>query len=145
VSVDSHVTGILEHAGGALSTLVMSFDGHASSAPPIEVHGTGGSVGVPDPNHFDGDVTLRPLGGEHAVLPADAGFAEAGRGVGLLDLARTESGRAPRANGALALHVLEVMTALLRSAEAGRRLDIETTVERPEPVPFTAHADWTAP
>ena len=32
VEVDTHVTGVLEHAGGALSTLVMSFDVHAATA-----------------------------------------------------------------------------------------------------------------
>lgn len=144
VSIDTHVTGILEHAGGALSTLVMSFDGHATQSPNIEVHGTEGAIGVPDPNHFDGEVSLHRIGADRLVLPASAGFAESGRGVGLIDMARAQADRAPRANGALALHVLEVMTSLLRSAETGGRLDIKTVVERPELVPLTAHADWTA-
>jgi predicted dehydrogenase len=144
VSIDSHVTGILEHAGGALSTVVMSFDGHATKAPNIEVHGTEGTIGVPDPNHFDGEVSLHRIGDDRIVLPASAGFAESGRGAGLIDMARASGDRAPRADGALALHVLEVMTSLLRSAETGGRLDIRTSVARPELVPFTAHADWTA-
>lgn len=144
VSIDTHVTGILEHAGGALSTIVMSFDGHATTAPSIEVHGTAGTIGVPDPNHFAGDVHFHALGGDRLVLAPSAGYAESGRGVGLIDMALTGSDRAPRANGALALHVLEVMTTLLRSAETGGRLDIRTTVERPELVPLTAHVDWTA-
>ena len=37
------------------------------------------------------------------------------------------------------------MTSLLRAAETGGRLDVLTTVERPELVPLTAHAEWTAP
>ncbi|MDN3242474.1 Gfo/Idh/MocA family protein [Glycomyces tritici] len=145
VSIDTHVTGILHHAGGALSTLVMSFDGYATSSPNIEVHGTEGTVWVPDPNHFAGDVTLDRHDAERRVLPVSAGFADSGRGVGLIDMARTQADRAPRADGALALHVLEVMTGLLRSAQTGARLDMRTTVERPALVPFTAHADWTAP
>jgi predicted dehydrogenase len=143
VSIDTHVTGILEHAGGALSTLVMSFDGHATKAPNIEVHGTEGNVGVPDPNHFDGEVTLHRIDGERHVLDPSAGYAESGRGAGLIDMARATADRAPRADGALALHVLEVMTSLLRSAETGGRLDIRTKVERPALVPLTAHKDWT--
>jgi predicted dehydrogenase len=143
VSIDSHVTGILQHAGGALSTVVMSFDGHATQAPNIEVHGTDGSIGVPDPNHFAGDVALHRIGGDREVLTPSAGYAESGRGVGIVDMARAQG--VPRASGALALHVLEVMTSLLRAAETGGRLDVLTTVERPELVPLTAHAEWTAP
>jgi predicted dehydrogenase len=39
VEVPTHVTGVLEHSGGALTTLTTSFDGVATTAAPIEVHG----------------------------------------------------------------------------------------------------------
>lgn len=145
VTIDTHVTGILEHAGGALSTIVMSFDGTHTAARPIEVHGTGGSIAVPDPNMFDGDVELHPLGGDRRVLPASAGYADAGRGVGLVDMVQAGPGRAPGANGALALHVLEVMTTLIRSAAAGGRLALTTTADRPSPVPLTERGIWSGP
>lgn len=58
VEVDTHLTGVLEHAGGALSTLVMSFDIRAARLPRIEVHGTDASLSVPDPNGFDGSVEI---------------------------------------------------------------------------------------
>ena len=56
MEVDTHVTGVLEHASGALSTITTSFDGVATTAAPIEVHGETGTLAVPDPNHFDGEV-----------------------------------------------------------------------------------------
>ena len=62
VDVDTHVTGILEHAGGALTTLTTSFDSVKSSASPIEIHGETGSLSVPDPNMFSGDVLFCPRG-----------------------------------------------------------------------------------
>lgn len=65
VEVDTHVSGILEHAGGALTTLVMSFDVQAARLPRIEVHGTEGSLSVPDPNWFEGLVELN-RGGDWA-------------------------------------------------------------------------------
>ena len=34
------------------------------------------------------------------------------------------------------------MTALLESADAGRRIELTTTVERPEAVPLTPTAQW---
>src|SRR3712207_7234444 len=56
VEIDTHITGILEHESGALTTLLMSFDTWAATLPRIEVYGADGSLSVPDPNYFDGDV-----------------------------------------------------------------------------------------
>ena len=138
VEVDTHLVGILHHAGGALSTITMSFDGVATAAAPIEVHGIAGSLTVPDPNTFDGEVRLRPAGGEWAAVAAAAGYVDASRGVGLIDFA---AGHA-RAAGALALHVLEVMTALARSAESGVRERIDSTPDVPSAVPLTQPEGW---
>ena len=57
--------------------------------------------------------------------------------VGVLDMAcAIAQGRPHRANGDLALHVLEVMESLERSSIEGRQIRIETSCERPEPVPL---------
>ncbi|WP_439658502.1 Gfo/Idh/MocA family protein [Lentzea sp. HUAS TT2] len=142
VEVDSHVSGVLEHVNGALSTITTSFDGVATTAAPIEVHGELGTLAVPDPNHFDGESRFFPLGGtEWRSLPSNAGYTGAGRGIGLLDLVTAAGQRAPRAGGELALHVLETMTALLRAADEGRRIELTTTAERPSPVPLTSVAE----
>ena len=142
VFVDTHLTGILEHDSGALSTITMSFDVVATSSAPIEVHGVAGSLSVPDPNRFDGDVSIRVPGdtGWRRLEPL-AGYTDAARGVGLLE-AITADDRAPRASGALALHVLDVMVSLQRSATEGRRIETTTAVERPAPVPLTDRTDW---
>ncbi|MEV8436124.1 Gfo/Idh/MocA family oxidoreductase [Actinosynnema sp. NPDC051121] len=138
VEVHSHVSGVLEHVNGALSTITTSFDGVTTTAAPIEVHGETGTLAVPDPNHFDGETRLFPLDGAGwQTLPPSAGYEGAGRGVGLLDLIAADGHRPPRAGGELALHVLETMTAVLRAADEGRRIELTTTVERPAPVPLT--------
>ena len=59
VEVDTHVTGVLEHDGGALSTIIMSFDSVAHDAAPIEVHGETGTLGVPDPKGSTARSALR--------------------------------------------------------------------------------------
>ena len=138
VDVDTHLTGILHHASGALSTVTMSFDGVRSTAAPIEVHGVDGSLLVPDPNMFTGAVQLHPRGGEWQTLQPSAGYADAGRGIGLIDFA---AGHA-RASGAMAHHVLEIMTALAASAASGAREPLHTTVERPSLVPLTPADTW---
>jgi predicted dehydrogenase len=138
VEVDTHVSGVLEHVGGALSTITTSFDGVTTTAAPIEVHGETGTLAVPDPNHFDGDVRLFELGDtQWRTLAASAGYVGGNRGVGLLDLIAADGQRPPRAGGALALHVLETMTAILRSSAEGRRIALTTTAERPAPLPLT--------
>ncbi|MCS5734082.1 Gfo/Idh/MocA family protein [Herbiconiux daphne] len=145
VSIDTHVTGALEHAGGAVSTITMSFDGTATAASPIEVHGEEGTLSVPDPNVFDGDTTVRLTGDDGwRRLALSAGFADAARGVGLLDLVRARADSPARANGHLALHVLDVMESLTRSAAEGRRVELTTTAERPAPVPLTPREVWLA-
>ncbi|KUM73530.1 Gfo/Idh/MocA family protein [Streptomyces curacoi] len=143
VEVDSHVSGVLEHASGALTTITTSFDGVTSTAAPIEVHGETGTLAVPDPNHFDGAVRLFELGGtEWRTLPPSAGYADGARGVGLLDFIAADGRRAPRASGELALHVLETMSALLRSSAEGRRIELTTSAKPPALVPLTAAEEW---
>jgi predicted dehydrogenase len=141
VEVDSHVTGILEHASGALTTMMMSFDVWGTHLPFVEVYGSAGSLSVPDPNYFDGDVRLLTRdAGAWTVLPPAAGYTGAGRGVGLLDLHDAlAGGRAHRAGAELALHVLDVMESTQASAEHGAPVTLSTTCERPDRVPGLIH------
>ncbi|MFP7832530.1 Gfo/Idh/MocA family protein [Marisediminicola sp. LYQ134] len=141
VSTPTHVTGLLVHESGAISTLVTSFDAVATTASNIEVHGERGTLGVPDPNHFAGDVRLWSLGDtEWTTLPVSAGYTRAARGYGVADMAWGADASGPgesRASGTLAFHVLEVMESLLVSAQTLEYVTITTTVERPEAVPLT--------
>jgi predicted dehydrogenase len=141
VSIDTHVSGVLVHESGVLSTLVMSFDTPATKASPIEVHGEQASLVVPDPNRFDGDVLLRAVG-ETAwlTLPVGAGYEGSGRGYGLAELATTPRAVEPRASGKLAFHVLDVMESLLASVRSGCAVSVASRCPRPEPVPLTKSA-----
>ncbi|MEV7605510.1 Gfo/Idh/MocA family oxidoreductase [Paenarthrobacter sp. NPDC089322] len=138
VEIDSHVTGVLVHASGALSTLFMSFDAVKTKSSNIEIHGEKGSLAVPDPNHFNGDVQLFALGAEDwETIPASAGYVDSGRGFGIADLAATPAGEEPRAGGELAFHALEVMESVLESARTGQAVSIKSTARRPSAVPLT--------
>lgn len=138
VTVDTHVTGVLVHESGALSTLVMSFDAVATTSSNIEVHGPLGTLAVPDPNHFDGDTRLYRLGGsEWETLPVSAGYEGSGRGYGIADLAATPEGQEPRASGTLAYHVLDVMESLLDSAHTGKAVAVKSRADRPAAVPLS--------
>ncbi|MBW8762007.1 MAG: Gfo/Idh/MocA family oxidoreductase [Microbacterium sp.] len=140
VEIDTHVTGILEHVGGAVSTVTFSFDGAATDAAPLEIHGETGTLSVPDPNLFEGVVRVRRPGeGAWSTVTERAGYENAGRGIGVLDRLATGAGSA---RGDIALHVLEIMTALTESARSGRRIDLTTAPERPALIPFTPENAW---
>lgn len=147
VEVATHVAGTLEHAGGAISTITVSFDAPGTRARPIEVYGEEGTVSVPDPNTFGGDVELSTRGGKawERVAPR-AGFVDSSRGVGLLEMVGAAGlGAAPaeaRASGAVGLHVMEIMTGLLDSASSGRRTQISSSPARPDLLPLTQAAAW---
>ena len=134
-----HVTGVLEHANGALSTITTSFDGVATTRRADRGARRDRHARRPRPEPLRRrDAPLRTrrrrMARPRAVAPVTSG---AGRGIGLIDLVdRRRSG----ASGDLALHVLEMMTALLDSAAEGRRIALTTTMERPALVPLTLPA-----
>lgn len=140
VDVDTHVSAILKHASGVTSTVTVSFEVWQTRAPLFEVYGTGGTLAVPDPNRFSDPVEIATREDpEWRAVPDSAGFVAAGRGIGLADLAEAVAeGRPHRASGRLALHVLEIMDAVLRSSADRRVVSIGSTVERPDLVPLRA-------
>jgi predicted dehydrogenase len=143
VEVDTHVTAILEHASGVISTVTVSFEVWATRTPKFEVYGTAGTIAVPDPNMFSDTVQLATADDrEFRDVPVSAGYADAGRGYGLADLARAvETGRPERASGAMAFHVLEIMESVVHAGATHSVVELSSTVERPAPVPLGARPE----
>ena len=137
VEVATHVTGTLEFVSGAVVSITMSFDVPKHKHTPIEIYGLTGSLLAPDPNRFGGEVMLAKTGGEWELQPHTHGNTEGEfRSIGVADMAAAIADNRPhRASGALALHVLEAMEAFQISSDQGRRVTLETTVERPAMLP----------
>ncbi len=137
VEVPTHVTALIELDSGPSVTSTFSFD---SPLPRrmIEITGTEGTLSVPDPNTFDGAVRVRGRKDEDwRDLPVTG--PTAGRGLGVLDMARAlRSGAPHRASGAMAQHVLETMAAISDSADSGAFRSIASTAARPSLLPD----DW---
>jgi predicted dehydrogenase len=138
VDVPTHVAGILDFASGAVATIVTSFDVWAAELPRIEIYGTQGTLSVPDPNGFGGPVRVRRAGAKDwSEVPLTHGYAENARGVGIADMAYAlRFGRKHRASGELAYHVLDIMHAVHDASLEGRHVDLESTCERPAPLPL---------
>lgn len=143
VTVLTHVSGVLEHESGVLSTLTMSFDAAATRSSPIEVHGELASLSVPDPNQFSGDVSMTNSSDTPwTVIEPSAGYVDAARGVGLLEfVASIREGRTARADGDFALHTLDAMLALVESAHSGERVRLTTSATRPKLVRMSSACD----
>jgi hypothetical protein len=74
---------------------------------------------------------------EWREMPLTSGFPVNGRGIGPSDLAEAiRTGRPHRANGAMAYHVLDIMHAFHDASNTGRHVNLESTCERPEPMPL---------
>lgn len=134
VEVPTHVNGLLRFSNGAIGNIITSFDVWGSSVPRIEVHGTRGSMIVPDPNCFDGEVLVKQyFDKEFKNYPLVTPDSENSRGIGLSDMADCLlSGRKDhRANGKMALHVLEIMEKIHTSSDEHREIKLESTCERP--------------
>ena len=138
VNVSTTVVGALEFHGGVLGNLITTFDvkgGH--HLPRIEIHGTEGSLSVPDPNTFDGPVRLLRAGGETWTdMDLTHPHTENTRGLGVADMAAMiAKGEAHRANGDVAYHVLDAMHAFQEAADQGKHIELQSTCARPDPMP----------
>ncbi len=140
VETPTTALALLEFVNGAQVVYGTSWDIWKHNLPAIEIHGTDGSLRVPDPNFFGGEVEVSERGGDWkkhdtSNMPlgainwpsASPKFANY-RAFGVAELAAAiREGRDNRASGKLALHVLEVMEFdphLRPDAPAGRhRLD----------------------
>lgn len=138
VETPTHIAGTMEFERGVIATVVMSFDVWAHRLPPIEIYGTEGTLGVPDPNGFGGPVLIKRAGAkEWSEVPLTHAYAEQSRGLGLAEMVRSiQTGRPHRASGELAYHVLDVMLSFNESSATGQHLAIQSRCERPAPMPM---------
>ncbi|GHT74960.1 oxidoreductase [Spirochaetia bacterium] len=136
VDVPTHIAGVLDFAGGAVGTLITSFDVWASSMPFIEIYGSEGTLQVPDPNTFGGPVRVRRFREEAwSEIPLLKNFADNSRGLGITDMAEAIiEDRPHRAAGELAYHVLDVMHGIHDASASGTYYQVKSTCARPEPL-----------
>jgi predicted dehydrogenase len=138
VEVNTHVAGLLEFASGAVITLVTSFDVWKHTNHNIEIHGSEGSLRVPDPNCFGGKVSIfKPGMQDWEDVASSFGYLDNMRSIGLADMAESIRRQIPcRCSGELAFHVLDVMCALEESSAAGKHITLKSTCVRPEALPM---------
>jgi predicted dehydrogenase len=136
VETPTHLVGALEFGNGAVGTVTMSFDVWSHRQPMLEIYGTEGSIQCPDPNTFGGEVLVWTTKAKEWMKVALTHSDQTGRGIGLADLANAQvTGRAHRLNGDMSLHIVEVMESFHLSAEAGKKIVMQSNCERPAALP----------
>jgi predicted dehydrogenase len=117
VTTPSHLAAVLRFESGLLATVTMSFD-CAFWTHTFTLNGSDASLRLADPDEFGGPICIRRATDEEwSEVELDPGITDEGRGVGLADFAKAIADERPhRASAAIALHVVEVMTAVLHAA-----------------------------
>jgi predicted dehydrogenase len=144
VGTPTSALALLRFAGGAIVTFGASWDVYRHSNQPIELHGTAGSLRLPDPDNFGGIIGVSQDGAPWVEMdmaaqifgaanwPVEAPDRANYRMLGVADLAQSLSDRrTPRASGELALHVLEMMEAILEASETATVRSISSSVPKP--------------
>lgn len=134
VTADTYVSGLIRFESGAIASLFTTFDCHYPFQARFEVYGTEGTMYVPDPNWFAGEIKVFK-GGEEKSYPVTFEYSENSRGLGLTDMAMAlRSGRPFRCNCEQTLHVLEIMDGLLKSGKTRKEVEIESHYTKRAPM-----------
>jgi predicted dehydrogenase len=111
----------------------------------VEITGTEGTMIIPDPNTFTGEVKithtpdLATMRDEPVweIVPTTGVLS--GRGTGVLDMARSiRTGSRPLASGDLGFHVLDALMAIDEAVESRRMVEVASSVDAVPLVP----EDW---
>jgi predicted dehydrogenase len=136
VEIKTHFAALLEFKSGPVVSFNASFDVQGHSHVPIEIYGSEGTLQVPDPNYFGGQVRHLGKDGQWREIALTHGYCDRDyRGLGVAEMATAlASGAEHRVSDALAFHVLEVMEAIVNSKSGGGPVVIRSSCERPRPL-----------
>jgi len=139
VEVPTCYAGVLEFHNGHTVSCNLNWETWKHSHSPIELYGTTGSVIMPDPSQFGGQVKVFKSDGkdwEDTVIPERYPFSC--RLLGVADMVHSLANGTPHAcSGELAYHVLEVMLAFETSSAQKKVVSIQSTCDRPHLLPET--------
>lgn len=139
---ESQVVAVLQLSNGITGTLNMNADSVMNDQAFFAIYGTKGILYLTNPSEFGGEVKLLMNSldpgtpNEPKTVISYYNYTENSRGIGPADLAdAVKNGMINRTGKESAYHVLEVLTAILKSSKSGGTpVIIESAMERPEPL-----------
>lgn len=145
VEIPSTVSVLMQFENGGQAISLFSTDSPLIRQGIVEVSGTEGTIVVPDPNTFGGEITItrpitqRTVPPEPTVQDVDDIALEGvlvGRGLGLLEMGRAiRAGRPHIATGELGFHVLDTLLAIEEAVESGQFVTVTSTVDEVGSIP----------
>lgn len=129
---EAQVTATLRTESGIAGSFCLNGESIRQDLAMFRLYGTEGVLQLPDPNGFGGDVTLIRSRTEQQVLENDLPYADNSRGLGPTEMAQAiAEGRINRASKEQALHVLEVIQAMMESSRIGSFVKIHSRCQKP--------------
>jgi predicted dehydrogenase len=135
VEIPSTLSVLMEFEQGGQAQSLYSTDSPLLRHGIVEINGTEGTLVIPDPNTFGGDITItRPLSDvsvrEQEVIQVPQEGVLAGRGLGLLDMARSIREDRPHvATGQFGYHVLDTLLSIEEAAASRSFVTVRSTVD----------------
>ena len=129
----------VEHESGVLTRLTATFWVKPSKQRGLELHGTTGSLWLPDWAGSNSRIMLTRDGeGYEQLPPLREPYGGIDWAAALVDLDEAlRDGRPHRLSAEHAAHVIEILDAA-DEARTGRPVDVTSTFERPAPMPWAA-------
>ncbi|MGH4038166.1 MAG: Gfo/Idh/MocA family protein [Sphaerochaeta sp.] len=120
VDVDTYQCGMLKFENGAIATLSFIFDVYATEEHTLAIYGTEGTLYPPNPNSFGDAVLFLDKKGKMEKVPLSSNmYLDESRGLGL---SRMIDGYD---SSKLALHVMKIMSSIVRSSDTGTIVSIK--------------------
>lgn len=135
---EGQVTAIVRTEGGVTGTFTLNGESLMADMAVFSIYGTEGVLKLTDPNGFGGNITL--VGVENwqfteRVVENDLPYSGNSRGLGPAEMARAiREGRPNRAGARMAVHVLDIICAMMESGGKKCFVPVSTTCHRPEPL-----------
>jgi predicted dehydrogenase len=128
----------LELESGVVARVTASFYVGPGYQRGVELHGDAGILHLPTWGEFDSQILLSTTGNGDEYAPVEP-VRTAYRGIdwsrALIDLAAAvDEGRPPRASGAHAAHVVEILDAVRTSSREGGAVEVHSSFPQPEPL-----------
>lgn len=138
---ETRVSAILSMKNGITGTMMMDGDSVMKEQPLFRIYGTKGILELEDPNQFGTPVRLMipprdpRLPAEYTEVAQVNPYSDNFRGIGISDMADAIlTGRTSRVDAQLAYHVMDVLTAILKSGETRRFVDVTSGCTIPDPL-----------
>ncbi|MEV8172026.1 Gfo/Idh/MocA family oxidoreductase [Microbacterium sp. NPDC077486] len=140
VEIPSTLSVLMDFEGGGQAQSLYSTDSPLVRQGIVEITGTEGTLVIPDPNTFGGPIAItRPL--SRHFVPPEPVVQEvidvvpegvlAGRGLGLLDMARAIAEDRPHvATGEFGYHVLDTLLSIEEAAARRTFVEVASTLDQ---------------